>query len=75
MWIYNIDDLLFEFFMQCICMGRMDTDRNQLENRLPLDLLIVGIGVIVHNVLSYAVFIERRKIENQEQNILYVNGM
>ena len=55
-------------------MGRMDTDRNQLENRLPLDLSIVGIGVIVHNVLSFAVFMERRKIQNQEQNILNANG-
>ena len=52
----------------------MDIDWDQLEKRLPLDLGIVAIGVIIHNVLSCAVFIERRRIENQEQNALNLNG-
>ena len=65
---------LIKFYLQCICTGRMKIDWNQSEKRLPLDLGIVAIGVIIHNVLSCAVFKERRRIENQELNALNLNG-
>ena len=55
-------------------MGRMDIDWDQLEKRLPMDLAIVATGVIVHNVLSCAVFKERRRIENQEKYVLNLDG-
>ena len=53
----------------------MDIDWDQLEKRLPMDLAIVATGVVVHNVLSCAVFKERRRIENQQQNVLNLDGM
>ena len=47
-------------------MGRMDIHWNELEKRPPIDNVIVALGVMVHNVLSYPVYRERRRIENQE---------
>ena len=55
-------------------MGRMDIHWDELEKRPPIDNIIVALGVIVHNVLSYPVYRERRRIENQESEAVNGNG-
>ena len=55
-------------------MGRMDIHWDELEKRPPIDNIIVALGVIVHNVLSYPVYRERRRIENQESEALGNKG-
>ena len=55
-------------------MGRMDTRWHEVEKRPPIDNIIVAFGVIVHNVLSYPVYRERLRIENQEREILNGKG-
>ena len=61
-------------YLKCICMGKMDINWDELEKRPPIDNIIVALGVIVHNVLSYPVYRERRRIENQEIEALRGKG-
>ena len=48
-------------------MGTYDEDWVKLGKRLPLDLAFGALAILIHNILTYPVYKERKRVENQEQ--------
>ena len=48
-------------------MGTYDEDWAKLDKRLPLDLAFGAQAILIHNILTYPVYKERKRVENQEQ--------
>ena len=48
-------------------MGTYDEDWAKLDKRLPLDLAFGALAILIHNILTYPVYKERKRVENQEQ--------
>ena len=48
-------------------MGTYDEEWAKLGKRLPLDLAFGALAILIHNILTYPVYKERKRVENQEQ--------